>query len=477
MMRGDPPRHPRHTSSPHLRSFHHTTCVASPLSIMLGRCKNANLCSKCHVPLSFALWYALNVAYNITNKWALDGVHKFVAENTSQSSPLPFTIGCLQFGIGATYACTLWTLGWRRPVPHAEELWRAATILKNSFRKLCRKARNLTRLSSHSYAPMTSPIVAPLQTTKVYTPTNNSNSENNSPSSINISHTFRIAVLHTLGQLCTVISLSANSISFAHVIKAMEPLFSALASLLILGQRMDFRVYLSLIPVVGGVVMACAGSREFSWISFWAGMGSNAFFAMRAVISKIAMEGSSKGNVSASRNNTDSGMNNEEGNNCNDMDVEQNGDSAKEHHQTPTRLSPANLFAAVTCVSFFLSIPLALIFEGGILREITHITSKAGIEKEKQSDSHETLLLHIISSGLFHYLNNEVMYLVLSNVHPVTLAVGNTMKRVFIIVAGVLVFSTPMTFQTTLGSTIGIGGVFLYSMVKQWYGSTSGSDR
>ena len=51
-------------------------------------------------------------------------------------------------------------------------------------------------------------------------------------------------------------------------------------------------------------------------------MCSNAFFTMRAVISKITMEGSSESNVSASRNNTDSGMNNKGGNNYNAMDVE-----------------------------------------------------------------------------------------------------------------------------------------------------------
>jgi len=79
--------------------------------------------------------------------------------------------------------------------------------------------------------------------------------------------------------------------------------------------------------------------------------------------------------------------------------------------------------------------------------------------------------LWIVKSGLFHYLNNKVMYLVLSNVHPITLAVGNTMKRVFIIVAGLVVFSTPVTLQTAVGSVIGIGGVLVYSMMKQWYGS------
>ena len=104
--------------------------------------------------------------------------------------------------------------------------------------------------------------------------------------------TLRIAVHHTLGQLCTVICLSSNSISYAHVIKAMEPLFSAVASQCILGQKMDVRVYLSLLPVVGGVVWACAGSDEFSWISFLSGMGSNVFFAMQGVVLKEVMDAS-----------------------------------------------------------------------------------------------------------------------------------------------------------------------------------------
>ena len=68
------------------------------------------------------------------------------------------------------------------------------------------------------------------------------------------------------------------------------------------------------------------------------------------------------------------------------------------------------------------------------------------------------------------------MYLVLSNVHPITLAVGNTMKRVCIIAAGVIVFSTPVTLQTAIGSTIGICGVFVYSLMKQWYGTAGPSD-
>lgn len=216
---------------------------------------------KLRVPAFFALWYALNVIYNVSNKWALVGVEGYVAERTSHSSPLPFTIGCLQFGIGAAYACALWVSGLRRPVPHAEALRSAATTCRNFVRGVCRAAGHLGVQTS--------------QGNNIFR--GGTGGESHSPSSVNnLRHTFHIAVHHTLGQLCTVISLSTNSISFAHVIKAMEPFFSAIASRVVLGQRMDYRVYLSLIPVVGGVVMACAGSREFSWISFWSGMGSNA---------------------------------------------------------------------------------------------------------------------------------------------------------------------------------------------------------
>ena len=132
-------------------------------------------------------------------------------------------------------------------------------------------------------------------------------------------------------------------------------------------------------------------------------------------------------------------------------------------------MSATNLFAAVTCISFIISIPLTVMIEGNILWDIINLNAKEREDSNKEQSDRATLLYMVIS-GIFHYLNNEVMYLVLSNVHPITLAVGNTMKRVFIIVASVIVFSTPVSLQTAIGSAIGIGGVLLYSLMKQWYG-------
>ena len=444
--------------------------------------------SSLHVSLYFALWYALNVAYNVTNKWALNDVRDYVAGmNTASSSSssaaasssaLPLTIGCAQLGVGAAYSIALWAFGMRRPVPHAAEL----SALASRFVGWASRRRRLRRRavagggSRETAAPrdVSGPSSSPVA---------------------GLRGTLRIAVHHALGQLCTVLCLSSNSVGFAHVVKAAEPLFSALASRAVLGQRMDLRVYLSLIPVVGGVVLACAGSDEFSWPGLAYGMGSNAFFAMRGAVSKIVMdasrsscspllppgrrgsdaprgeEGERPGNAVDGRTDGGDDDNDDDENVVVVEDAGLLGRVGDEgEHAPPVGTSPANLFAAVTCASFVLSLPLALTFEGGILREILRVAAAGA-----GGGGEAAILACVAASGLFHYLNNEVMYLVLSNVHPITLAVGNTAKRVFIIAAGVLVFATPVSLQTAIGSAIAIGGVFVYSLAKQWYGSVGGN--
>jgi solute carrier family 35 protein E1 len=51
-----------------------------------------------------------------------------------------------------------------------------------------------------------------------------------------------------------------------------------------------------------------------------------------------------------------------------------------------------------------------------------------------------------------------------SQVNPVTHAVGNTIKRVVIIVASVIAFKTPMSKGSIIGSSVAIAGTLLYSL-------------
>lgn len=272
------------------------------------------------------------------------------------------TVGSLQLGIGAMYAMMLWTLKLRsRP------------ILEDSGKRAM----------------------------------------------------WNVGIWHSTGQLCTVLSLNAGPVSFTHIVKALEPFFSAIVSALYLGNWMPAPVYASLVPVVGGVGYACLKERSFSWLAFGMAMVSNLAFALRAVLSKVAMT------------------------------------VPKGQPPIGTNLSPTNVFALVTISAFIISIPLAIVGEASC--------AVAKWSEAIQKKDPGSLILSVLASGLFHYLNNEVMYLALGSVHPVTLAVGNTMKRVVIMVASVMVFQNEITVQATIGSAIGIGGVLVYSLTKQHY--------
>ena len=233
----------------------------------------------------------------------------------------------------------------------------------------------------------------------------------------------KVGFYHMSGQELSMMSLNAGAVSFTHIVKALEPFFSAVVSAVVFGKWMHPNVYITLIPVVGGVAYACLKERALSWLAFWTAMGSNLAFALRAVVSKSALDASGG--------------------------------------ELGSNLTSVNLFGIVTCYAFIQSIPLFLLGQG---------TSFIDLWKNALSSSTSVELVRgLVVSGLFHYLNNEVMYLALSNVHPVTLAVGNTMKRVFIVVASVLVFRNPISVQAAIGSAIGIGGVLLYSLTKQHY--------
>ena len=271
------------------------------------------------------------------------------------------TVGTIQFGIGALYASLLWLTGLR-----------AAPKLTPKGREIC----------------------------------------------------WKVGLYHSSGQLLSMVSLGAGPVSFTHIVKALEPFFSAIVSAIIFGKVMKPQVYASLIPVVGGVGYACMKERHFSWLAFLTAMSSNLAFALRAVVSK-------------------SGMNSYIGENMNSV----------------------NLFASVTIAAFFLSIPVAYALENTSMLTLWDQAVNGADAVTNAMD----LTKQVIISGLFHYLNNEVMYLALSKVHPVTLAVGNTMKRVFIMVASVLVFRNPVSVQAGIGSAIGISGVLIYSLTKQYY--------
>lgn len=164
----------------------------------------------------FALWYALNVAYNIGNKLVLTAL------------PIPWTAATIELFFGLPYVLMLWATGLRKTP-------------KLSF-------DNIKTLSSQG---------------------------------------FFLAATHVGG----VISFGAGAISFTHVLKATEPVWSALLLAVCFKEFLPIPVYLSLIPIIGGVGLASLKELSFSWLSFTAAVLSAVASASKAILSKKVLTG------------------------------------------------------------------------------------------------------------------------------------------------------------------------------------------
>lgn len=226
-----------------------------------------------------------------------------------------------------------------------------------------------------------------------------------------------VAVLHCLTHLGAIVSLGAGAVSFTHIVKAAEPAVSAGLSAVLLKQFLPLPVALTLIPVMGGVAIASLTELSFSWLAFAGAMISNFASAGRGIVGKLQMGKSLGKNMDA-----------------------------------------ANLYAVMTIISSVLCLPLALVLEGKNLQP-----TLAAI---KAADLSKTLYTQTLLSAIFYYLYNEVAFLTLDNVAPVTHALGNTIKRVVIILASVVWLGSTMTAQGSFGSSLAIGGVLLYNLAK-----------
>ncbi|CAI9753943.1 unnamed protein product [Fraxinus pennsylvanica] len=225
-----------------------------------------------------------------------------------------------------------------------------------------------------------------------------------------------LAVMHTLGHLFTNMSLGKVSVSFTHTIKATEPFFSVVLSAMFIGEFPTIWVVSSLLPIVGGVVLASMTEASFNWAGFWSAMASNLTNQSRNVLSKKFMA-----------NKEDS-------------------------------LDNITLFSLITIMSFILLAPAAIFIEG--VKFTPSFLQSTGLNVRE-------IYIRSLHAALCFHAYQQIAYMILQRVSPVTHSVGNCVKRVVVIVSSVLFFRTPVSLINTLGTGIALAGVFLYSRAKR----------
>ncbi|KAJ6765277.1 SOLUTE CARRIER FAMILY 35 [Salix koriyanagi] len=225
-----------------------------------------------------------------------------------------------------------------------------------------------------------------------------------------------LAVVHTLGNLFTNMSLGKVAVSFTHTIKAMEPFFSVILSAMFLGEMPTLWVVGSIIPIVGGVALASVTEASFNWAGFWSAMASNLTNQSRNVLSKKVM-----------------------------VKKEESMDNI-------------TLFSIITIMSFILLAPVTIFMDG--VKFTPAYLQSAGLNVK------ETYTRAFLAAICFHAYQ-QVSYMILQRVSPVTHSVGNCVKRVVVIVSSIFFFKTHVSPINSLGTGIALAGVFLYSRVKR----------
>jgi len=117
-----------------------------------------------------------------------------------------------------------------------------------------------------------------------------------------------------------------------------------------------------------------------------------------------------------------------------------------------------NLYGVLTIIAFTLSLPFALYYEGpGVMEAWKASTAVVGAP---------WLIRQMALDGFYYYTYNEVAFIALNQVSPITHSIANTIKRVCIILATVVVFGNKLTPLGALGSSLAVAGTFGYSILK-----------
>jgi solute carrier family 35 protein E1 len=227
--------------------------------------------------------------------------------------------------------------------------------------------------------------------------------------------TWPLALTNAGQNTAQVFALSAGALSFSQIIKASGPAYAAVIGTALYGVQLSAAKWITLIPVIGGVIMASAGELNFS-------MGA----LITAILSSV---------LSAFRANEN-----------------------KRLLSTPglkERIGcVSNQFALTSINSFIIMFPLWLLLEGKKWGQFLTLVQ-----------TNPTFTSRLALSGMWFILGAELSTQTTKKTSAVTMSVAQTASKAASIVVGALVLKESLGFLKLSGSAVTLGGVFLYSLI------------
>jgi len=204
-------------------------------------------------------------------------------------------------------------------------------------------------------------------------------------------------------------ALKYVEVSFTETVKSTAPAFTLLISSLILGEKTNLMVKISILPVMGGLALCSANEAKFNYDGFLFALSTNLSECLQNVLSKKIL---SFQNVN---------------------------------------YNPGEIQYHTGIASIVAQIPTLFLFA----------TSK-GIEDM----TGQMAIIYLFNGICFHFQTISGIAL-MEAISPVTHSVVNTLKRAVLIWVSVIIFKNPITLFSGIGTIIVFMGVLFYNAARR----------